>query len=70
VTVIATRSFLEPRDALLPCEQLQALWLDAQAAYAHLTSQTKHVLAETSHYVHDDDPDLVVSEIRALLDRL
>lgn len=68
--ITATRSFVEPCDAQLPCERLQALWLDAQATYARLTSQTQHVLAETGHYVHNDDPDLVVSEIRALLDRL
>jgi pimeloyl-ACP methyl ester carboxylesterase len=71
VTVItATRSFLEPCDPKLPCAELQAVWLDAQATYATLTSQTKQVLADTSHYVHNDNPDLVVSEIRALLDRL
>ncbi|HEY8168726.1 MAG: alpha/beta fold hydrolase [Candidatus Limnocylindrales bacterium] len=70
VTVLtATRSFLEPCDPALPCAELQEIWLDAQATYATLTSKTKQVMADTSHYVHDDDPDLVESEIRALLDQ-
>jgi pimeloyl-ACP methyl ester carboxylesterase len=69
LTVItATRSFLDPCDPELPCEELQSIWLDAQEAYAtDLTSDARHVLAETGHYVHDDDPDLVEREIRELL---
>jgi pimeloyl-ACP methyl ester carboxylesterase len=71
LTVItAARSFLEPCDEQLPCEALQQIWLDAQDQYAALTPSARHVVAETSHYVHTDDPDLVLSEIRMLLDQL
>lgn len=68
--ITAARSFLDPCDPKLPCEALQALWLHAQESYAKLTPRTRHVVADTSHYVHDDDPGLVETEIRALLDRL
>lgn len=68
LTVItATRSFLDPCDPELPCEELQPIWLDAQETYAALTPDARHVLADTSHYVHEDDPDLVEQEIRDLL---
>lgn len=71
LTVItATRSFLDPCQEELPCEELQAIWIEAQEAYAAMTPDAVHVLAETSHYVHNDDPDLVLSEIRGLLGRL
>jgi pimeloyl-ACP methyl ester carboxylesterase len=71
LTVItATRSFLDPCDPELPCDALQPIWLDAQDAYAELTPDAHHVLAQTSHYVQNDDPDLVEREIRDLLARL
>ena len=71
LTVItATRSFLEPCDPELPCEALQSIWLDAQEVYAGLTPDARHVLADTSHYVHNDDADLVEREIRDLLARV
>ena len=71
LTVItATRSFLDPCDPELPCEELQPIWLHAQEAYAGLTPDARHVLAETTHYVHNDDPDLVEREIRDLLAKL
>ena len=71
VTVItATHSFTDPCDEQLPCDKLQAIWLDAQDQFATLTPDARHVLADTSHYVHDDDPDLVETEIRALLARV
>jgi hypothetical protein len=71
LTVItATRSFLDPCDPELPCEDLQAIWLDAQESYSALAPGARHVLAETSHYVQNDDPDLVVQEIRDVLAQL
>ena len=71
LTVItATRSFLDPCQEQLPCEELQAIWIEAQEAYAAMTPDAIHVLAETSHYVHNDDPDLVLAEIRGLLGRV
>ena len=66
----ASRTFLEPCDPPLPCEALQRIWLDASDEYAQMTPDARHVLAETSHYIENDDPDLVVSEIRMLLARL
>ena len=71
VTVIsATRSFTDPCDEQLPCDELQAIWLEAQDDFATaLTPDARHVLADTSHYVHEDDPDLVEKEIRTLLAR-
>lgn len=71
LTVItATRAFLEPCNPQLPCEDLQAIWLDAQEVYGDLAPGARHVLADTGHYVHDDDPDLVEAEIRSLLEQL
>jgi pimeloyl-ACP methyl ester carboxylesterase len=71
VTVItATRSFLDPCDEQLPCDELQAIWLQAQDEFATLTPDARHVLAETPHYVQERDPALVEREIRALLQRM
>ena len=71
VTVItATRGWTDPCDEQLPCAEMQAIWLKTQDEFAAtLTPDARHVLAETGHYVHVDDPDLVVLEIRALLAR-
>jgi pimeloyl-ACP methyl ester carboxylesterase len=72
VTVItATRGFTDPCDEQLPCDKMQAIWLDVQDQFAiTLTPDARHVLADTGHYVHDEDPDLVEVEIRALLARI
>jgi pimeloyl-ACP methyl ester carboxylesterase len=72
VTVItATRSFLEPCDEQLPCDELQAIWLAAQDEFvSSLAPDARHVLAETGHYVHDGDPELVEREVRDLLARI
>jgi pimeloyl-ACP methyl ester carboxylesterase len=68
LTVIsASRGFIDPCDPELPCEEMQAIWLKAQEAYAELTPGARHVLADTTHYVHNDDPDLVEQEIHDLL---
>ena len=72
VTVItATHAFTHPCDEQLPCDELQALWLEAQDTFATtLTPDARHVVADTGHYAHEDDPDLVETEIRALLARI
>lgn len=71
LTVITATRGHEPGCGLgLPCDEIQAVWLEVQSEYAALTPDARHVLADTSHYVHDDDPDLVISEIEALLDRV
>ena len=71
VTVItATRGFTDPCDDQLPCAELQAIWLKVEDEFAAtLTPDARHVLADTGHFVHVDDPDLVEMEIRALLAR-
>ncbi len=71
VTVItATRGFTGDPCEQLPCDEMQAIWLKIQDEFgATLTPDVRHVLAETGHHVHVDDPDLVVAEIRALLAR-
>ena len=66
--ITATRAFIDPCDPELPCEALQETWIDVQTGLAEIIG-AKHVLAETSHYVHLDDPDLVVDEIRDLIER-
>ena len=72
VTVItATGGFTDACDEQLPCEKMQAIWLDVQDQFAStLTPDARHVLADTGHYVHEEDPDLVETEIRALLARI
>jgi pimeloyl-ACP methyl ester carboxylesterase len=71
VTVItATRAFVDPCDDQLPCDELQAIWLVAQNDFATSMTDVRHVLADTGHYVHEADPDLVDTEIRALLARI
>jgi pimeloyl-ACP methyl ester carboxylesterase len=70
LTVItATRGHEPGCDLGLPCDEMQAVWLEVQTEYAALTPDARHVRADTGHYVHDDDPDLVTREIQALLDR-
>jgi pimeloyl-ACP methyl ester carboxylesterase len=72
VTVItATRGFTKSCDEQMPCEKMQAIWLDLQDRFAAtLTPDAHHVLAKTGHYVQEEAQDLVVTEIRALLARL
>ena len=71
VTVItATRGLTDPCDEQLPCDEMQTIGLMIQDEFAAaLTPDARHVLADTGHFVHVDDPDLVVMEIRALLAR-
>ena len=66
--ITATQAFLDPCDPQLPCEALQETWIDVQTGLAQIIG-ARHVLAATSHYVHVDDPELVVDEIRDLIDR-
>ena len=51
----------------LPCEAMQAIWLELQDGYAGLRPDARHIEVPTGHYVHDEDPDLVVDEILSLL---
>jgi len=64
LTVITATNSMQPWCEIgLPCDKMQiaALQLADEFAADHPTA--RHVKADTSHYVHDDDPDLVVSEI-------
>jgi pimeloyl-ACP methyl ester carboxylesterase len=54
----------------LPCAPMAAIWLELQDEYAALLPDARHVKADTGHYVHDADPDLVVREILSVLDRV
>ena len=68
LTVItAEHGFGASCDQDLPCEAMQSAWLEMQAEYAALTPDARHVRADTGHYVHDENPDLVVAEIEAML---
>ena len=68
VTVItATHGFTDPCDEELPCEEMQAIWLDAQDRFATLT-HARHVLADTTHYVHNDDPLTSVARTGLVVD--
>lgn len=70
LTVItATRGWANCGDGL-PCDELQEIWIRVQESYTLLAPDTRHVLADTGHYVHDDEPELVVAEIQALLQRV
>jgi hypothetical protein len=70
VTVItATRGLTDPCHEP-PCEEIQATWMKVQEEFAAtLTTDVRHVLSDTGHFVHLYDPELVDMEIRALLAR-
>lgn len=72
LTVItATRSFIgEGCIEGLPCERMQAIWLELQDEYAELRPDARHVKVATGHYAHNEDPDLVVDEILNLLAKI
>ena len=53
-----------------PREAMKAIWLGLQDEHARLRPDARHIQAATSHYVHVDDPDLVVSEIIHMLEAL
>jgi pimeloyl-ACP methyl ester carboxylesterase len=70
MTVITASRGWDGCGADLPCEDLQAVWLEVQGEYGTVVPDARHVVVDTGHYVQDDDPDLVIREIRALLDRI
>lgn len=53
-----------------PYDAVKEVWSALQAEHAGLQPNARHVLAEAGHYVHVDDPDLVVEEILRMLDAL
>ena len=47
---------------------MQDIWLDIQAGLLQRSTNSTWVVAErSSHYVHTDEPELVIQEIRSLL---
>lgn len=65
LTVISSRKHErfddDPPD--YPYDAVQRGWADLQAEHARLRPDARHVPADTGHYVHIDDPDLVLREI-------
>jgi pimeloyl-ACP methyl ester carboxylesterase len=48
---------------------LQELWLEVQRDFASRLANGRFVLAEgTGHYIHRDDPDLVIREVSYIID--
>jgi pimeloyl-ACP methyl ester carboxylesterase len=71
LTVItATHGFASACDQGLPCDEMQAVWLEVQDDYASLTPNARHIRVDTGHYVHQERPDVVIHEIEALLERI
>ena len=69
LTVITATHSMDPWcEKGLPCASMQAIALELGDAYAALRPETRHLVVPTSHYVQDDDPDLVVDEIVHMLD--
>jgi pimeloyl-ACP methyl ester carboxylesterase len=51
-------------------QSLQPAWMRMQDELAALSSDSEHITApEVGHYMHLDDPDLVVQAIRDLVRR-
>ena len=69
LTVISStrheRSDNDPPD--YPYDAVQRVWTGLQAEHARLRPDARHVSTEAGHYVHVDDPDLVVAEITRML---
>jgi len=62
------RSDDDPPD--YPHDAIQRIWLELQDEHARLRPDARHVMAPTGHYVHVEDPDLVVDEIIRILQKL
>ena len=58
----------EPPD--YPHEAIQSVWMELQRELAGLRPNARHVFAAASHYIHEADPDLVVSEILRMREEL
>lgn len=50
-------------------DEMQATWSEMQAELAARSTNSRHVpVSEASHYIQFDRPDVVVAEIRAMLE--
>jgi pimeloyl-ACP methyl ester carboxylesterase len=69
VTIITASHSMRPWcDVKLPCEEMQKEALATADEFVADHPSTRAVIAETSHFVQVDDPDLVVREILRLID--
>ncbi|MFT6661143.1 MAG: pimeloyl-ACP methyl ester carboxylesterase [Maricaulis maris] len=63
--IVATR----PANGASP--QFRQLWIDEQQAFAAAAGQARYVEASRSrHYIQRDQPDLVIAEIEAMIERV
>jgi hypothetical protein len=52
-------------------EEVESIWQQLVRAYLKLSPQGEWIVApESGHYIHLDQPDLVVREIRAMIEQL
>jgi pimeloyl-ACP methyl ester carboxylesterase len=69
LTVITASHSMDPWcEKRLPCASMEAVHLELSDGYARLRPDARHVVVATSHYVHSDNPGLVVDEIDRILD--
>ena len=69
VTFITATNSMQPWCEIgLPCDKMQGAAIALADEFASDHAAARYVKTATSHYVHDDDPDLVVSEILRVLD--
>jgi pimeloyl-ACP methyl ester carboxylesterase len=69
VTLITATNSMQPWCEIgLPCDKMQGAANALADEFAADHASTRYVKAATSHYVHEDDPDLVVREILRVLD--
>ena len=50
-------------------ESVKPAWVQMQEELAALSSDSEHVMCDAGHYIHLDEPDLVIREIRDLVRR-
>lgn len=54
-----------------PVAEIEQGWRELQNELAGLSSVSRHVIAEkSSHYIHEDEPDLVVDAVRWVVERV
>ena len=66
----ATDSFRDADCEALPCPAMQVVATELHQDYAALSTNAQYLPVDASHYIHEDQPDLVVTQILALLDRV
>ena len=55
----------------VPVEEAERVWRDLQADLITLSTNSRHIIAErSSHYIHVDQPDVVVDAIKWVVDEV